>query len=117
MSIVVSRTPGYAAEGAEVVGSLAEAIGRCADAPELFVIGGAQLYEAALPVARRAVMTEIDADFEGDRAIAPLDAAQWQVARRAEATSQSGLRYAIVDYVRRAPESGGPQRTGNPAQP
>ncbi|MCU0951637.1 MAG: dihydrofolate reductase [Burkholderiaceae bacterium] len=63
-SIVVSRNAGYQAPGAEVVASLDDAVARCAQLAELFVIGGAQLYLAALPRADRLVITEIDADFD-----------------------------------------------------
>lgn len=101
-NIVVSRTPGYASEGVDVVASLDEALARCAGLPEAFVIGGARLFEAALPAARRAVITEIDADFDGDTTMAPLDAAQWQPVHRDDAQGAGGLRYAIVTYERRA---------------
>ena len=65
-SIVVTRNPAFAAPGAEVVDSLEAALARCADAPEVFVIGGAELYRLALPRADRLLITEIDHDFEGD---------------------------------------------------
>ena len=48
---------------------------RCAAAaPEVWVIGGAQIYAEAVPLAQRAVVTEIDRDFEGDAYAPPLDA-------------------------------------------
>ena len=53
---------------------------------------------------------------EWSRCLEPRDWRERPV-RRDEAMSESGLRYAIVDYVRRAPDSGGAQRAGNPAQP
>ena len=65
-NIVVTRNPAFAAPGAEVVDSLEAALARCADAPEVFVIGGAELYRLALPRADRLLITEIDHDFEGD---------------------------------------------------
>lgn len=104
-NLVVSRTAGYAPDGVEVVGSLDEAVARCAGAAEAFVIGGAQLYAAAWPRAHRAVITEIDADFEGDARIDPPDAARWRAVHRAEAIGAGGLRYAIVTYERRADPS------------
>lgn len=59
-NIVVSRTPGYQAPGAEVFGSLEEALAACAS-DETFVIGGAQLYEASLPLADTLLLTVVDA--------------------------------------------------------
>ncbi len=65
-NLVISRDPGYAAPGAEVCASLAEALLRCAGAAEVFVIGGAQLYRAALPLAQRLWLTEVHASADGD---------------------------------------------------
>ena len=64
-NIVVTRQAHWSAAGATVVHSLPAAILAAADAPRTWVLGGADLYAAALPVADRLVLTEIDADFEG----------------------------------------------------
>ncbi len=64
-NIVVTRQEAWQADGAEAAASLAEALGLCAEAPEVFVIGGAQVYAEALPLAHRLWLTEIDAQPEG----------------------------------------------------
>jgi dihydrofolate reductase len=56
-NVVVSRNPDYRPEGGELTGSLAEAIAATADADEVFVIGGAELYRQALPSAQRLYLT------------------------------------------------------------
>lgn len=103
-NLVVSRTPGYAPAGVEVFASLPEALNACGSDEEVFVIGGAQLYDAALPLADRAIVTEIDIDVEGDARFPALDAPPlqqaWQPVAREEARSADGLRYAIVTYAR-----------------
>ena len=103
-NLVVSRTPGYASPGVEVFTSLPDALRACAADPEVFVIGGAQLYDAVLPLADRAIVTEIDLDADGDARFPALDAApwrpHWRQASREEAVSSGGLRYAIVQYAR-----------------
>lgn len=81
-SIVVSRNAGYAAAGADVVTRLDAALALCAGLPELFVIGGAELYRAALPTAHRLVITEIDADFDGDTFIDAPDPTHWHQTSR-----------------------------------
>jgi len=81
-SIVVTRGITFAAVGAEVAHGLDEALSLCADAPEVFVIGGAQIYEAAMPHAERLLVTEIDADFEGDTYFPSIDRAQWRETQR-----------------------------------
>ena len=60
-NIVITRQERYAATGAETAASLAQALELCAEAPEVFVIGGALVYAEALPLAHRLWLTEIDA--------------------------------------------------------
>ena len=49
-----------------------------ADAPRVFVIGGAQLYAQALPLAHTLVLTEIDADLDGDALFPAWDRSQFE---------------------------------------
>ncbi|WP_397534857.1 dihydrofolate reductase [Roseateles sp.] len=65
-NIVLSRQPGLALPGAEVFASLDRAIAACADEAQVFVMGGAEIYAQALPLADRLELTEIDAAFEAD---------------------------------------------------
>jgi dihydrofolate reductase len=102
-NIVVSRQAGFVAAGAEVVPSLDEALRLCAGAGELFVIGGAQLYGEALPRADRLIVTEIDADFDGDTHWPAPDPAHWREAAREHLppTAQRDFSLAFVTYLRR----------------
>lgn len=66
-------TRGEPVDGAETVRSLDEAIARCAEAPELCVIGGAEVYALALPQAQRLLLTEVDAVYpQADAHFPPL---------------------------------------------
>lgn len=98
-NIVVTRQPQWRAEGALRAGSLQEALGLCAQAPQAWVIGGAELYAQALPLARHVEVTEIDQDFEGD-AFAPRLGPSWIETRRQAHTAANGLAYAFVSYTR-----------------
>ena len=81
--VVVTRDPTYRAPGAEVVHSLDEAV-VAAGGDEVLVVGGADLYAQALPLAQRLYLTVVDADVEGDAWFPVLDSAQWrEVARDA----------------------------------
>ena len=102
-SVVVTRDRTFAAAGAEVVHSLDEAIRRCADTVEIFVIGGAQLYAEALPRAKRLLLTEIEADFDGDTVMPAPSPADWQEASREPhpPTAARAFGFAFVDYRRR----------------
>jgi dihydrofolate reductase len=102
-SIVVTRDRGFAAAGAEVVHSLDEAIERCSGTDEVFVIGGAQLYAEALNRAGRLLLTELDADFEGDTVLPATAAADWFEVSRDHHPPSDARPYAFdfVDYRRR----------------
>jgi len=65
-NIVVTRQPGYAAPGAEVAASPAAALALAADAAEVMVIGGAQLYAACASRADRLYLTRVEGEFTGD---------------------------------------------------
>ena len=102
-NIVVSRDLAWRAPGAEAAGSLDDAIARCDDQPEVFVIGGAQVYALALPRADRIVATEIDRAYDGDAWFPALDAEAWRaVAREAHPAGDGMPSYAIVEYRRHA---------------
>ncbi len=101
-SIVVTRNRTYAAPGAEVVGSLDEALALARDAAEVFVIGGGELYAEAMPRASRVLLTEIGADFEGDTLLPALDPAQWRETSRERhpPTTDRAFDYSFVVYER-----------------
>jgi len=103
-NLVLSRDAVFKAEGAEVVNSLDEALARvdaAAQAPRVFVMGGAQLYGLALPRADELVLTEVDADLPGDVFFPHWDRAQFVETSRHGAVSAAGLPYAFVTYQRR----------------
>ncbi len=101
INVVVTRQPQWQAEGATVAHSLAQAIASCAAHEVAWVIGGAELYRLAEPLADEAVITEIDQDFPGD-AFAPDLGPQWQEVARERGVSTQGLRYSFVTYRRGA---------------
>ncbi len=66
---------------------------------EVWVIGGAQIYAQALPLAHKLVVTEIDGVFEGDAFAPPIDT-RWREAGREQMTAASGLKLDFVTYLR-----------------
>ena len=103
LNFVVTRQPHWQAEGARRAASLAEALAACADSADAWVIGGADLYAQALPLARSAVVTEIDAAFAGD-AHAPQFGTDWVETRREPHTSATGLTFSFVTYQHPNPQ-------------
>jgi dihydrofolate reductase len=83
-NIVVSRNPAYLAGGATLAASIEEAIRLAGEAAEVFVIGGAELYRQALPLASRLYLTEVAEDCRGDSYFPELPRDEWrEVSRRA----------------------------------
>jgi dihydrofolate reductase len=100
-NIVVTRNPHWQAEGAERAASIAEALERVQDAPKVFVIGGAELYAQALPLTDELILTEIDAELDGDIFFPAWDRAQFDAEAGDTHTSEHGHPYRHVIYRRR----------------
>lgn len=98
-NIVVTRQAQWSAPGAESVPSLEEAVARCEPAAHAWVIGGADIYRQAVPLAQVAEVTEIDADYEGD-AYAPELGLDWTELAREAHVGAGGVRFAFVTYGR-----------------
>jgi dihydrofolate reductase len=98
-NIVVTRQRAWQAEGALVAHSIAEALALCPPDAQVWVIGGAEVYAQAMPLASSAVVTEIDTDVQGD-AFAPHFDSTWQETARASHTGANGLRYHFVTLQR-----------------
>ena len=105
-NIVLSRDATLILAGAEVVGSLAAALALLGADDEAIVIGGAELYRQALPLAERLYLTRIDAEFDGDAFFPAIDPAAWSERERIEGQSANGLTYAFL-RMERAPAAGG----------
>lgn len=101
-NIVVTSRAGYAPEGAETAPGLDEAIAMCAGAPEVMIIGGAQLYAAAMPLATCLQLTEIDADTPDADTHFPAIGDGWREASSSTVFTDeaTGLRYRFVALTR-----------------
>lgn len=101
LNIVVSRNPSYQSPEALRASTLDEAISKAGHAEELFVIGGAELYRLAMPLADRLYLTEIDQDFDGDAFFPGISAGDWREVSRKMPQSTSPPRFSFVVYQRR----------------
>lgn len=102
-NLVVTRNPGWQAEGAESVHSVQEALERVAGEPRVFVIGGAQLYAAALPLADELYLTEIEHDFDGDVHFPDWPRGDFAEVSRESHRSAEGWPFHFVHYCRIQP--------------
>jgi dihydrofolate reductase len=102
-NLVVTRNAAWLADGAEAQPSLDAAIDSLSGAERVFVIGGGELYAQALPRADEIVLTEIDAEFDGDTFFPTWDRAAFDEVSRESHLSDAGWRYDFAVYRRRAP--------------
>ena len=78
-NMILSHNPNYKPDGCLVFNSLEPALNAAQNyGEELFVIGGATLYEMALPLANSLYLTDIEAEFEGDTFFPEIDFNDWQ---------------------------------------
>ena len=99
-NIVISRNPDFSAAGAILAPTLEAAVAACGDVQEAFVIGGAQIYAQALPLARRVLATEVHAEVDGDAFFPLLPSFQWKETAREPQPAENGYRYDFVTYER-----------------
>ena len=100
-NIVVSRNAAYQAEGATVASSLEEAIAQAGNVEQINIIGGADIFRLALPMADVLDMTEIDASFDADTFFPEFLPEDWQETSRKTQQSESGPTFSFVEYRRR----------------
>ncbi len=98
-NIVVTRQSDWNENGAQAAQTLRQALQICERAQDIWVIGGAQMYALAEPLAHTAVITEIDIEVEGD-AFAPTFGAAWLETARERHVSATGLHYSFVTLQR-----------------
>lgn len=99
-NIVVSRQAGYAAPGAELAGSLEGGLQLAAGDASVFVIGGADIYRQALPLADRLEITEVALSPEGDSWFPDIPAADWRLTDKKIPSAPSGTGFTFLTYHR-----------------
>ena len=115
-NIVVTRNAGYVAPGAETALSLADALAM-ADGEEVFIIGGASIYEQAMPLADRLCVTLIEAPTPPDAAtfFPAIDPDRWQLSEMGESAidPKSGLKFRFTEFRPKGWRSDAPENFGS----
>jgi dihydrofolate reductase len=97
-NIVVTRNADWNVPGAERAGSLEEALGLVAGAERVSIIGGGEIFAAALPLVDEILLTEIDLDVEGDTFFPSRTG--FAETSREERIAADGTDFAFVTYRR-----------------
>jgi len=100
INIVVTRQAGWAADGAVTASSLDDALDKAGNAADVMVIGGGEIYRAALTRADRIELTEVHGAFDGDAHFV-FERASWRETARESHTTPDGLSYSYVTLTRR----------------
>jgi dihydrofolate reductase len=106
-NIVISRNPALGVDGARLASSLVEAV-ELAEAYEIMVIGGGELYRQALPLASRMVLTMVDCEPEADTWFPSWDVAEWRLlaTEHHAADEQNIYSFEVNEWVRSAASTG-----------
>jgi dihydrofolate reductase len=100
-NVVVTRNRAWSSDGAESAASLEHALELLDDERRIFVVGGSELFAAALPLADELYLTEIDADVVGDTFFPRFDPTAFDEMSREPAVSRDRTSFAFVRYIRR----------------
>jgi len=102
-NIIISRNTGFQHEQCRTFNDIASALLFCANEEEVFVIGGAQLYQALLPSADLLYLTEIKKDFAGDTFFPIIDRQEWlEIERKDVETDPSvDFSYSFLKFAHR----------------
>ena len=104
-NIVISRDSAYRAAGADTYTSLDEAIASCAPDDKVFIIGGAQIYRLAMPLADDLLVTRFDrTEPDADTFFPDIDEATWTLAEsgKTETDPKTGVGFRFDRYVLRS---------------
>ncbi|MCQ8104038.1 dihydrofolate reductase [Methylomonas sp. SURF-2] len=93
-NLIVSRDPAYQQPGCRVFADIESALRHAQASPELFVIGGATLYEALLPAADYLYLTLIHREFSGDTRFPGLDYSVWQTLERVDVDDDANVDFS-----------------------
>jgi dihydrofolate reductase len=99
-NIVISRNSEWNQNGVETVHSIEQALALLNE-EQAFVIGGAQIYAQALPLAERLIVTEIQAEYACDAFFPSIDPQVWEESSRQSFISSNNLAYDIVIYLKK----------------
>jgi dihydrofolate reductase len=99
-NIVITRNPDWSALHIETVHSLEAALALVADAPEIMLIGGAELYQQGLARADRLYLTELADAYAGDAFFPEVNPADWREIQRQPQQAGNGLQFSYVTYER-----------------
>ncbi|HOS49475.1 MAG TPA: dihydrofolate reductase [Bacteroidia bacterium] len=101
-NIVITRSEDFTAEGCEIFYSLQDAVDACLNEEEVFIIGGAEIYNQSLHAADKLYITRIYQEFEGDAHFPDFSLSEWRLISyyRHHADEKNMFEYSFSEYER-----------------
>lgn len=99
-TVIVTRNKNYQLKDALVAHSLEQAINLCAEDTEIFLIGGAELYQSALKLADKLYITQLDLEIAGDAFFPDWDITEWREITLESHISEKGIKFSYITYER-----------------
>lgn len=102
-NIVITRNANFQGEDIDVANSIQEALLYCRDEREVFIIGGANIYQQALPLANKVLLTRVHTHIEGDAFFPELPAEEWKLVSSEphQADDKHAFNYTFEVYTRK----------------
>jgi dihydrofolate reductase len=102
-SVIITRQKDYIQEGCVVVNSMNDALKACEGQSEAFIIGGAQIFECAMPLASKLYITQIHHHFEGDTWFPEISSNEWELTSEEhhQADEKNAWPYSFQEYRRK----------------
>jgi len=102
-NIVITINPDEKFEGADNVNSIEEAIAKCPENAESFIIGGAMVYKQFFEKADKLYITKIRKSFEADTFFPEIKPETWDIESESDILidEKSGLKYQYVNFIRK----------------
>ena len=99
-NIVVSRNQNLKVQDVEVVKSIEDALKICSSENLIYIIGGEQIYNLAMPYANNIHLTEVNKEVEGDAFFPEFDKKEWKEIARENSKDFNDTSYSFVEYIR-----------------
>jgi dihydrofolate reductase len=102
-NIVITRSNTLNIENVEVVNSIEQAIALCNQDKEVFIVGGAEIYQAAMDITNQIYLTVVHANFEADTYFPEIDPMIWEqtAVEKHEANEKNPFAYTFSTLIRK----------------
>lgn len=97
-NIVITRDKALKISGVEVVTNLKDAIDLTSDEKEIFIIGGEQIYNIAMPLATNMILTKVHTEIKGDAFFPIFNENQWEIISQKNSETEGGLKFSFIHY-------------------